>query len=195
MSNSISFWYDACIAARNRPLQAQLDSVYASCILTVGCAVASATDLAVASATTSLLLLLLLPPLLPFSCGLRRSLQAPYDSLILQVMAYCFSFVAAGTMFYLWWRLASSDRQRVWPLYGWFSLLMMCGSCVGILTWLAKVLSLVPNLNASDIIQDAALSNSSKLRVQKQVDLLFAESANWNAVFSVTYSVRERADV
>jgi hypothetical protein len=124
-----------------------------------------------------------------FLC-LRRSLQAPYDSLILQVVAYCFSFFAAGTMFYLWWRLDSYDRQRVWPLYGWFSSLMMCGSCVGVLTWLAKTLSLVQNLNASDILQDIAQSNSSDMRVQRKVDLLFAESANWNAVFSVTYSVR-----
>jgi hypothetical protein len=31
-----SFWFDACVNARNRNLQVQLDSVYATCILTVG---------------------------------------------------------------------------------------------------------------------------------------------------------------
>ena len=107
-----------------------------------------------------------------------------------QIAANCVSALVGGAMFYLWWRLDSYDRQRVWRLYGWFSSLMMCGSCVGVLTWLAKTLSLVQNLNASDILQDSVLSNSSNLRVQRKVDLLFAESANWNAVFSVTYSVR-----
>ena len=34
-SPSATFWSDACTSARDRPLQAQLDAVYASCGLTV----------------------------------------------------------------------------------------------------------------------------------------------------------------
>ena len=53
------------------------------------------------------------------------------------------SALAGGFMFYRLWRIAENDRVRVWRLYGWFSALMMCGSCVGVVTWVAWMMTLV----------------------------------------------------
>ena len=52
-----------------------------------------------------------------------------------QIIAYCMSALAGGTMFYRWRIMDEEDRRRMWPLYGWYSGLMTCGSCVGIATW------------------------------------------------------------
>jgi hypothetical protein len=46
-------------------------------------------------------------------------------------------------MFYRWRRLEEEDRGRVWWLYGWFTGLMACGSCVGAVAWAARMASLV----------------------------------------------------
>ena len=35
-------------------------------------------------------------------------------------------------MFRRWRRMQEEDRGRVWRLYGWYSALMTCGSCVGV---------------------------------------------------------------
>jgi len=52
-----------------------------------------------------------------------------------QVAAFCVSAVVSGTMFLRWWRMELEDRPRVWELYGWFSGLMLCGSCFGAVAW------------------------------------------------------------
>ncbi len=103
-----------------------------------------------------------------------------------QIVAYGVSFFAGGVMFFLWYRLNQDDRRRVWRLYGWFSALMTLGSCIGMVTWLAKMMHLASNLRASDVIQQSA--QASQLRLEGKADLLLAESAKWNAVFSVTYA-------
>ena len=41
-------------------------------------------------------------------------------------------------MFFRWRRMCEDDRGRVWRLYGWFSGLITCGSCVGAVTWAAR---------------------------------------------------------
>jgi hypothetical protein len=46
-------------------------------------------------------------------------------------------------MFYRWRRIEEEDRGRVWRLYGWFTGLMACGSCVGVVTWAARMIQLV----------------------------------------------------
>jgi hypothetical protein len=38
-------------------------------------------------------------------------------------------------MFYFWRRIGEEDRLHVWRLYGWFSALILCGSCFGAITW------------------------------------------------------------
>ena len=49
--------------------------------------------------------------------------------------------MAGGVMFYVWRRMQEEDRRRVWLLYGWFSGLMLCGSCFGVVTWAAYIMS------------------------------------------------------
>ena len=55
-----------------------------------------------------------------------------------QIAAYCGSGLAGGVMFYVWRRMQEEDRRRVWLLYGWFSRLMLCGSCFGAVSWAAR---------------------------------------------------------
>ena len=40
-------------------------------------------------------------------------------------------------MFLRWWRMGEDSRRRVWLLYGWFSGLMFCGSCCGVISSVA----------------------------------------------------------
>ncbi len=40
-------------------------------------------------------------------------------------------------MFWRWWRLQDADRLSIWKRYGWFSALMFCGSCAGVLSYAA----------------------------------------------------------
>ena len=42
-------------------------------------------------------------------------------------------------MFFRWWRLDEDDKQRVWLLYGWFTVLMSCGSCFGAVAAAARM--------------------------------------------------------
>lgn len=83
-------------------------------------------------------------------------------------------------MFYRWWRLDKDSKDRIWRLYGWLSGLMAFGSCVGVIGWVARMLQLYYNVVASDML------NSLRIR---GVDLYFAESARWNAVFAVMHAV------
>jgi hypothetical protein len=80
-------------------------------------------------------------------------------------------------MFYRWWNLGDDIRQQVWRLYGWFSGLMMCGSCVGAVTWAAWM-------------QYSAYEFKS-MRADNRVESLslFSVSYSWRAVFVVTYAI------
>jgi hypothetical protein len=53
-------------------------------------------------------------------------------------------------MFYRWRRMGEANRGRVWRLYGWFSGLMMCGSCVGVVAWASNMIALVNIFTAYD---------------------------------------------
>ncbi len=88
--------------------------------------------------------------------------------------------VAGGRMLYLWWRMDEEGRRRVWPLYGWFCGLMVCGSCFGVVTWAARMMHLVNEFNAND----AALRGD---RVQTHT--IFALAYSWFAVFLVMYAI------
>ena len=83
-------------------------------------------------------------------------------------------------MLYLWWRMEEEGRRRVWSLYGWFCGLMVCGSCIGAVTWAARMMQFENGFNA----QDAA----SRRDLVQQTSL-FARSYSWSAVFLVMYAI------
>jgi hypothetical protein len=80
-------------------------------------------------------------------------------------------------MFYRWRRMEEDDRGRVWRLYGWFTALMACGSCVGAVAWAARMMNLV-NFFKANTSEDPA--EEASLGV-----LLFS----WRAAFLVTYAI------
>jgi hypothetical protein len=89
------------------------------------------------------------------------------------------SALASGVMFYRWRHVGEEARQQLWRLYGWFSGLMLCGSCVGVVTW-AAWMQVAANEFTSVI--DRTLSFSESL-------LFFSVSNSWRAVFVVTYAI------
>jgi hypothetical protein len=80
-------------------------------------------------------------------------------------------------MFYLWRRMGEENQRRVWRLYGWFSGLMACGSCVGAVAWGARMMRLVNLFEA----------NASKQEVREMS--LGALSYSWESAFLVTYAI------
>jgi hypothetical protein len=65
----------------------------------------------------------------------------------------------------------------VWLLYGWFTALMACGSCVGTVAWAARMMNLVNFFKA----------NTSPTIVQRMS--FAAINYSWIAAFLVTYAV------
>ena len=78
-------------------------------------------------------------------------------------------------MLYLWRRLDEERRQRVWQLYGWYSALMTCGSCIGIATWWAWMQRL-----SFTFIQVTKTDMADRYSIRSL-------GQSWRAVFSVTY--------
>ena len=64
--------------------------------------------------------------------------------------------------------------------YGWFSALMLCGSCVGVVTWAARMMTLVYFFHGND-----SISNRNFVQGFSSV----ARTRSWRAVFSVTYAI------
>jgi hypothetical protein len=83
-------------------------------------------------------------------------------------------------MFYVWRRMQEEHRRRVWLLYGWFSGLMLCGSCFGVVTWAAHMMFFANGLNGNDELSRGNLA---------QGFALLAASQSWRAVFTVTYAI------
>jgi hypothetical protein len=83
-------------------------------------------------------------------------------------------------MFHRWLQLGGEGRQLVWRLYGWFSALMMCGSCVGAVTWAAWMQRIVGQFTAG--------ANPSTLSLSQRY-LMFSVSTRWEVVFRVTYPI------
>jgi hypothetical protein len=92
---------------------------------------------------------------------------------------YCISAVASGSTFYQWFKLGEERRKLVWRLYGWFSGLMMCGSCVGAFTWAAWMQVVVNDYIG---VKDANLSLSQRF-------FFWSVSDRWKSAFYVTYSI------
>jgi hypothetical protein len=87
------------------------------------------------------------------------------------------SALAGGIAFVLWWRFQEEERRRVWRLYGWFSGLMVVGSCFGIATWLTWMQRLVYRFYGESVVGD---SKADEMRYR-------ALGNPWRAAFSVLY--------
>jgi hypothetical protein len=82
-------------------------------------------------------------------------------------------------MYYRWFKLGEEGRRLVWRLYGWFSGLMMCGSCVGTLTWAAYMQVVVNDYIG---VKDTTLQLSQRF-------FFWSISDRWKSIFYVTYSI------
>ena len=74
-------------------------------------------------------------------------------------------------------------RRRVWLLYGWFSGLMLCGSCFGAVAWGVWMQFLVVSSN------DNINYNSSSTLTNAQKASLEAQTQRWLAAFPVAYAM------
>jgi hypothetical protein len=72
--------------------------------------------------------------------------------------------------------MEEEDRERGWRLYGWFTALMACGSCVGAVTWAAHMMYLVSLFTAAD----------SSNPVEKFSR--YASDNSWFSAYIVTYA-------
>ncbi len=88
--------------------------------------------------------------------------------------------LAGGRMLYLWSRMNEEGRRRVWSLYGRFCGLMVCGSCVGAVTWAARMSSLENLFFGND-----AFSRGDVVQEWSLIALHYT----WNAVFLVMYAI------
>jgi hypothetical protein len=75
-----------------------------------------------------------------------------------------------------------AGRQRVWRLYGWFTALMMCGSCFGAVSWAAKMINRVNIFRTNDLLS----TRGNDLKAQAYSFGALAYS--WNAAHVVTYA-------
>jgi hypothetical protein len=82
-------------------------------------------------------------------------------------------------MLYWWRRMEEEDRGRVWRLYGWFTALMACGSCVGAVAWAARM------MNDVNVFTQNVISASDSV----QRSSLLALSYSWYAAFRVLYAI------
>jgi hypothetical protein len=156
---SNSFWSDVCANARGKPLQTLLGALYAShsVLVRFRC---------VPPAAACCLTIKLL-----FRCSVCCLLCFVMTPRVAQQIAtYGLSALAAGAMFYMWRRLDKQDRQRVWPLYGWFSGLMLCGSCIGAVTWAVAITTRFNFLSGNH-----AISNGNIIQASSS----FALSSSW----------------
>ena len=73
--------------------------------------------------------------------------------------------------------MEEEDRGRVWRLYGWFTALMACGSCVGAVAWAAQMMNLVNAFKGNTSPDSASLTS------------LAALAYRWRSAFLVTYAI------
>jgi hypothetical protein len=84
-------------------------------------------------------------------------------------------------MFYLWQRMEPEERGRVWRLYGWFSGLVACGSCVGVVAWTARMMVLENFFKAQNL--------QSQKNLTGELWSLVARGFGWRPSFSVAYAI------
>jgi hypothetical protein len=90
------------------------------------------------------------------------------------------SALAGGSALYAWCRIQEEERQRGWRLYGWFSALMLCGSCFGAVSWAARMTQLENVFNGNDLFSNGNRAQGTALQ---------AVAHSWRAVFAVTYAI------
>ncbi len=88
-------------------------------------------------------------------------------------------------MFYRWQRMSKESKERVWKLYRWLCALTAIGSCVGIITYIAKMQQLAHEVTRSDLIEQ----RRSTISENPDVTWHRAQSARWNAVYVVSGAV------
>ncbi len=98
----------------------------------------------------------------------------------LQMAAYCVS-AAAGA--YVLFRMLIKDEEGLrlstaWTLGRWFCRLMLCGSCSGLVTWLAWMQHVINVTSADDL-------SSSESEYASRIALAY----RWSAAFVVFYAI------
>ncbi len=123
-----------------------------------------------------------------------------------QIAAYCASAVAGGSMFRLWRRLDVEGRQRVWRLYGWFTALMLVGSCFGVVSWSARMKRLLDvyqsddlnpsfDTNSTSVISDSLyLSASGGTLVTSSIEFLSLSAAQLMVLDRMSCFVTSQGD-
>jgi hypothetical protein len=86
-------------------------------------------------------------------------------------------------MLFLWWRMEEEEQRRVWLLYGWFTGLILCGSCFGAVAWAAQMMKLVNSFEGEDMARTKGKLDPA------QAIALAAVANRWDAVFEVTYAI------
>jgi hypothetical protein len=102
------------------------------------------------------------------------------DAFAAQIAAYCVSALASGTMFLRWLRMDGQGRQWAWRLYGWFSGLMLCGSCCGAVAWGSWMQGLVLLFSYRNATSTLTTAQKISLNAQRQ---------HWLAVYYITYAI------
>jgi len=85
-------------------------------------------------------------------------------------------------MFLRWLRMDGQGRQWAWRLYGWFSGLMLCGSCCGSVAWGSWMQFLVLVFNLSSPSFASTLTAA-------QIFSLVAQLQHWGALSAITYAI------
>jgi hypothetical protein len=169
LMSSESFWSSACQHATSRTLEAKLQILYSSSGATV-------------SRKGDVIAVLLRscggPAALVTVCFICVYLSELFAE---QISAYCVSGLVGGTMFYLWQRMEAEERGRVWRLYGWFSGLIACGSCVGVVAWTARMMILENFFKAQNL--------QSQKDSTGELWSLVARGFSWRPSFSVAYAI------
>jgi len=76
--------------------------------------------------------------------------------------------------------MREEERRRGWRLCGWFSALMLCGSCFGAVSWAARMTQLENGFNGQDLQFNGNLAQGTALA---------AVARSWRAVFTVSYAI------
>jgi hypothetical protein len=85
-------------------------------------------------------------------------------------------------MFYFWRRIGEEDRLQVWRLYGRFCVLMLCGSCFGVVTWTIWTQGEVAHFSSVS-------SNSSSISGLVEASRYNAQNQRYTSVYIVTHGI------
>jgi hypothetical protein len=92
-------------------------------------------------------------------------------------------------MFWRWRRMDGEGRRRVWLLYGWFSGLMLCGSCFGAVAWGVWMQFLVVSFNNFDNVNYNSSSTLTKAQKALTAAQTGAQIERLLAAFTVVYAM------